>query len=244
MSGSAEPLPVPGRALTIGAHPDDAEFGIGGTLARWTGAGCEAVMLIVTDGSKGTWEAGQDPAELVRIRRAEQREAAEVLGVSQVVFLEHVDGELEYGMGLREELCLWIRRLRPEVVASHDPWRRYMLHPDHRATGWGAVDGVVAARDHLFFPHQLQEGLSAHRPDWLLLWSADEADHWEDISGTFERKVEALLRHRSQSASTMGDADQGDHQLGAFRERLRAWAASQGEPAGLEAAEAFRRLQP
>ncbi len=242
---SAHPaLDVPARALTIGAHPDDAEFGAGGTIARWAAAGCEIVMMIVTDGSKGTWDHTRDPEDLARARKNEQQQAATVLGAGETVMLDYRDGELEYTMALREEMCLWIRRLRPNVVLTHDPWRRYMLHPDHRATGWAAVDGVVAARDHLFFPEQLTDGLTEHRPQALLLWAADEPDHWEDIAGTFDQKVEALLCHASQGATTMGDAHESAGHRREFAGRLRDWARQQGEPVGLEAAEAFKLIRP
>ena len=247
---SAEPPPPhraldsPGRAMTIGAHPDDAEFGAGGTLARWVAGGCEVAMLIVTDGSKGTWDRSLPPAELAQTRRAEQQRAADVIGAAEVVFLDHPDGELAYTMDLREELCLWIRRLRPNVVLTHDPWRRYMLHPDHRATGWAAVDAVVAARDHLFFPGQLTDGLTEHRPEALLLWAADEPDHWEDVSDTFDQKIDALLCHSSQGTTTMGDAHEGAERRREFTGRLRDWAREQGKPVGLGTAEAFKMIRP
>ena len=170
-------LPLPRRVLAIGAHPDDAEFGAGATLAKWAAGGAHVTILVLTDGSKGAWDPAASPAELVRIRAEEQRRAAEALGVAETVNLGCVDGELEYTMELRAEICGRIRRVRPDVVLSHDPWRRYMLHPDHRAAGWAAVDGVVAARDHLFFPEQLEGGVTHHRPAALLLWAADRPDH-------------------------------------------------------------------
>ncbi|HEX2420254.1 MAG TPA: PIG-L family deacetylase, partial [Acidimicrobiia bacterium] len=124
-----ESLPTPKRALTIGAHPDDAEFGSGGTLARWAQDGCEVSMLVVTDGSKGSWDPAIAPDQLARSRMEEQEKAAAVLGVKgELVHLGHVDGELEYSMDLRRQICMWVRRLRPDIVLSHDPWRRYMLH--------------------------------------------------------------------------------------------------------------------
>lgn len=234
------PLPTPERALTIGAHPDDAEFGAGGTLARWAADGCHVTVLVVTDGSKGTWDPDVDPEVLVASRVTEQRAAADVLGATDIVMLDHVDGELEYSMDLRRELCGWIRRVRPDVVLSHDPWKRYMLHPDHRATGLGAIDGVVAARDHLFFP----ELGSKHRPEWILLWSADEADHAEPIEATLETKIEALLCHSTQGETTMGSADRGGDAAERFAERIRTWATEQGQPFRLGPAEAFKRLRP
>ena len=113
-------------------------------------------MLVMTDGSKGSWDPSADQDALVETRRIEQHRSASILGITgEVVMLGRVDGELEYSMELRETLCWWIRRLRPNVVITHDPWKRYLLHPDHRVTGLVATDGVVAARDHLFFPAQL-----------------------------------------------------------------------------------------
>ncbi|GIU92036.1 MAG: GlcNAc-PI de-N-acetylase [Acidimicrobiia bacterium] len=237
-----EPLPVPRRALTVGAHPDDAEFGAGGTIALWAAQGCEVSMLVLTDGSKGTWDPDTDPAELVEQRRAEQRKAAEVLGVTgELVFCDHPDGELEAGMQLRELVCYWVRRLRPDVVLGFDPWRRYMIHPDHRAAGWATVDGVVAARDHLFFPDQ---GLDKHRPEALLLWFPDQADHWVDIGRTFDTKIEALLCHSSQSRTTMGNAAEDPAAREEFRRRVREHNARMGAEAGLAVAEAFKLIRP
>jgi LmbE family N-acetylglucosaminyl deacetylase len=244
MTPMPEPLATPTRALTIGAHPDDAEFGAGGTLARWSGAGCEVTMLVVTDGSKGTWDPALTPEQLVAARHAEQRAAADELGAAEVVMLGAVDGELEPSVDLRRELTGWIRRLRPDVVLTHDPWKRYMLHSDHRVTGLAAVDAVVAARDHLFFPEQLATGVEKHRPATLLLWAADEPDHYEDIAATFDRKLAALLRHSSQAQTTMGDALGSDEAKAAFEERLRGWAAEQGKPASIPLAESFKRLTP
>jgi len=234
-------LPVPRRALAIGAHPDDIEFGAAGTLARWIAAGCEATMLIVTDGSKGTWDPDMDQRRLVAIRREEQTRAAGVLGVETVIHLDHVDGELEYSMALRAELCRQVRINRPDVVFTHDPWRRYEIHPDHRVTGLAALDGVVAARDPLFFPDQEP---SAHRPGAVLLWSADEPDHWEDIAGTLDLKVKALLCHSSQGSTTMGGAERDELRKQAFADQIREWATQEGKAGGLILAESFKRINP
>ena len=241
MAPAHQPLPRPDRVLAVGAHPDDIEFGAGGTLARWAAAGTSVTMLIVTDGSKGSWDPDIDPADLAAIRATEQQAAAAVLGAGRVIHLDHVDGELEYTMKLRKVMCEHIRRVRPDVVISHDPWRRYQLHPDHRATGWAAMDGVIAARDHLFYPEQQ---LEPHRPEAVLLWSADEPDHYEDISNEFNTKIEALLCHSSQGTTTMGGAESAMDKREAFVDRLREWAADQGRAAGLEAAESFKRITP
>ena len=232
-------LGTPERALAIGAHPDDIEFGAGGTLARWARDGSEITMLIVTDGSKGTWDPTVTPQELAAVRMDEQREAARILGVEHVVFLGQPDGELTYSMELRAEVSRQIRTHRPEVVLGHDPWKRYELHPDHRATGMATVDGVVAARDHLFYP---EHGVPHHRPSHLLLWSAEDPDHHEDIAPTVETKAEALLCHASQLVSTIGGDDQPSI------DRFRAWlvehAKAEAEDSSYELAERFKRLEP
>lgn len=237
-----EPLPIPERALAIGAHPDDIEFGAGATLARWADSGCRVVMAIVTDGSKGTWDPRRSPADLATAREREQQAAAAVIGAADVLHLGYVDGELENSSELRSRIARVIRLHTPNIVLSHDPWQRYQLHPDHRATGMGVVDGVVAARDPLFFP---DHGIAHHRPDTLLLWSADEPDHAEAIDDPYiERKLEALLCHASQAETTMDRAHDGEDQRARFEQRVRSWAERLGEPFGAPLAETFKRITP
>jgi len=231
----------PARALAVGAHPDDIEFGAGGTLARWAAAGCEVTMLVVTDGSKGTWDPTMEPYRLAAVRIDEQREAAHVLGAKRVAHLGYVDGELLYTMDLRAEMCRQVRLIRPDVVLSHDPWKRYELHPDHRATGMAVADGVVAARDHLFFPEQ---GLTHHRPSHLLLWAADELDHHEDISQTLDTKVAALRCHSTQSTTTMGGAGDDAEADSAFHQMVASQAGDAAVGTSYSLAEAFKRLTP
>ena len=237
-------LTTPSRVLTIGAHPDDAEFGAGATLARWIDGGAHVTILVLTDGSKGSWDAEAVPDELAAQRLAEQRSAIDALGGGDLVNLGHVDGELEYSMTLRAELCSWIRRLTPDVVLTHDPWRRYMLHPDHRATGWAAIDGVVAARDHLFFPEQLGGDVQHHRPGSLLLWAADEPDHFEDAGDYLDRKVDALLCHSSQATTTMDDAGNSSSATDRFRAEIHDRAARVAVGTPYEAAETFKLIRP
>jgi LmbE family N-acetylglucosaminyl deacetylase len=234
-------LPVPARVLAIGAHPDDIEFGCGATLAKWAAAGASVHHLVCTDGSKGTWDPGQDPAELVMQRQQEQRNAAAALGATgEVVFLGWTDGELDSGLRQRWEVAYWIRRLRPDVVIGHDPWKRYRLHPDHRHAGLLAVEGIVAARDPLFFPEQ---NLEHHRPSALLLYEADEADHVEDVTGFADRKFDGLFAHASQFRSTM-KIEEGDTgtQRELFVERITARLQEQGALAGFELGEAFKLI--
>jgi LmbE family N-acetylglucosaminyl deacetylase len=236
-------LPVPRRALAIGAHSDDVEFGCGATLAKWAAAGCAVHLLVLTDGSKGTWDAGADLDTLVEARRQEQKAAAAALGLSNVAFLDLVDGELGSGLAERAAVCAAIRRIRPQLVLGHDPWRRYRLHPDHRHAGWLTLDAVVAARDPLFFPEQ---GLEPHRPDLLLLFEAEVEDHFEPVEGFLEAKLEALLCHRSQWRSTMGideDSPEAPTQRAAFVARVTDEADAAGRRAGLDRpAEAFKSI--
>ncbi|MDA3039435.1 MAG: PIG-L family deacetylase [Actinomycetota bacterium] len=236
-------LETPARALAIGAHPDDVDFGCGATLAKWATAGCEVSVLVCTDGSKGTWDPTTDETQLIATRKVEQQAAAERLGATgNVVFLGYTDGELESGLVQRARVSEWIRRLRPTVVLGHDPWKRYRLHPDHRHAGLLTTEGVVAARDPKFFPDQLapSTGLAHHRPDTILLWEADEPDHVEDVTGYAETKFAALLAHQSQFESTMKATS--DAQMEAFRERMVAKLVAGGRAASFEHAEVFKLL--
>jgi LmbE family N-acetylglucosaminyl deacetylase len=200
-------LPVPHRAMAIGAHPDDIEFGAGATLAKWAAAGCTVQHVVCTDGSKGSWDPAEDVAALIVTRRSEQRDASIALGgTGDVVSLGWPDGELESGLAQRAQVAAAIRTFKPDVVLGHDPWKRYRLHPDHRHAGLLAVEGIVAARDPHFFPEQQ---LAHHRPSALLLFEADAPDHAESVTGFTDTKIAALLAHRSQLRSTMhiDDAD-------------------------------------
>jgi len=213
-------LTVPEVALVVVAHPDDAEFQCGGTLAKWARLGTRLHHLVLTDGSKGTWDAGADQAALVATR-----------------FLDQVDGELTSDLWLRGEVARVIRSLRPEVVLGHDPWKRYRLHPDHRHAGQLVCDAIVAARDpHFFRDH----GIAPHRPRTLLLWEADEPNHVEDVSDWVAVKLAALEAHVSQFESTMKAVD--DEQLRAFRDRLVGRLGALGQRFGVGAAEIFRRI--
>jgi len=241
-SSDLTPLGIPERVLTIGAHPDDAEFGVGATIARWASSGTLVTMLIVTDGSKGSWDPDRDQADLIQTRRAEQARAAEVLGATSVIHLDHVDGELEYTMGLRRELATHIRTAKPDVLVTHDPWKRYQLHPDHRATGMATLDAVVAAREPLAYP---ELDLAAHRPRTVLLWSADAPDHAEQVTPNwFDRKLEALMCHASQGTTTMGGAESSAELRLAFVDRLAVWHADNGKPFGVGPAESFKKITP
>ncbi|MEE3186785.1 MAG: PIG-L deacetylase family protein [Actinomycetota bacterium] len=234
-------LPLPRSALVIAAHPDDAEFQCGATLAKWSAAGTVVHHLVCTDGSKGTWDRDTDQDSLVEIRKSEQRNAAACLGATgQLLFLDKTDGELQSDLVTRSAVTKVIRELRPQVVLGHDPWKRYRLHPDHRHAGFLAVDGVVAARDPFFFP---EHGLKPHRPEVLLLFEADEHDHAEDVDGWGEAKAAALLEHKSQFLTTHKIDDPDDEsQITAFRDRIEENLAAAGELSGLKSAELFKAI--
>jgi len=232
-------LPVPRRVLAIGAHSDDIEFGCGATLAKWADSGAEVSLCICTDGSKGTWDSGADLAALVAQREDEQREAAKILGVVDVRFLRRVDGELANDLATRAEVCAAIREVQPEVVLGHDPWRPYRLHPDHLEAGRLAVGGIVAARDPHFFAEQ---DLTPFRPRTLLLFEPGRVDHLERVHEHLDRKVAALLAHRSQWRSTMGIDAAPESQMTAFAARIHERAQTAGLRAGVRAAEAFARI--
>lgn len=226
-TGPAEPQ----RALIIGAHPDDNEVGCGGTVAHLTRQGWDVTFIVCTNGNKGSHDPDISAYQLSEIREHEQRAAAQLLGVQRIIFLRYNDGELEPTPALRAEMALYIRHFKPHLVYSHDPWRPYMLHPDHRAVGFAVIDGIVNARDHLYMPGLGQIGLTVWRPHTLYLWSAHEPDHFADIGPTIEQKIAALREHASQFGS---------------KDDLAEWvherAQRQGEPAGIARAEAFKQI--
>jgi LmbE family N-acetylglucosaminyl deacetylase len=240
-------LDVPERALAVAAHPDDVEFGCGATLAKWAAAGTEIVHVICTDGSKGTWDPQADIGELVARRRREQAAASIALGGTGVVeWLGRVDGELDDDRAAQAALAELIRRHRPDVVAGHDPWKRYRLHPDHRAAGFLTIDAVVAARDPFFFPDQ---GVAPHRPHAMLLFEADEPNHVERADeASLAARTAALEAHESQFETTHfyrlaadPDASRADA-LDEFRARERSKLVEMGALAGIELGEAFRLI--
>jgi LmbE family N-acetylglucosaminyl deacetylase len=227
------------RALVVFAHPDDAEFLCGGTVARWAKGGTEIHYACATDGSAGWNGPDLSRQEIARLREAEMREAAGVLGVRSVTFLGFVDGTLEPNLELRRAVTREVRRVRPDIMLTFEPslWsgRRYVNHPDHRAIG-EAVLAVVAcdAPTRPQFPELIDEGLEPHKVTRLWLPTFDGADSFVDISDTIDLKIEALHRHKSQMENMgMGDVDQ----------RIREWAADVGKKHEVKYAEAFRTFE-
>jgi LmbE family N-acetylglucosaminyl deacetylase len=213
----------------IAAHPDDVDFGSAGTIATWTGAGIEVSYCIVTDGDAGGFDPAVPRSAIGAIRQDEQRKAAATLGVTDVEFLGYPDGRLTVSFELRRDIARAIRRTRPDRVVVPSPHRDlrnvYVSHPDHQAAGEAALCAIYPdARNPFAHPELLsEEGLDAHTaPEVWILSANDRADHYVDITDTFDRKIAALRAHVSQTAH-----------MTALEERMRAWGSMQAQAAGL-----------
>ncbi|MHB1132937.1 MAG: PIG-L deacetylase family protein [Chloroflexota bacterium] len=227
------------RAMAIVAHPDDAEFTIAGTAAKWSREGVEFIYVICTDGSKGTEDPALTPDVLVPLRQQEQRAACRMLGVAEVVFLGYEDGLLQPSFDLRRDISRQIRVYKPDVVFCSDPTTRfsrgeYINHPDHRAAGEAALCAVFPdARNRWMYPELLQEeGLEPFAVKEVYLTSSLAPTVWVDIEETLELKIQALGQHRSQPDATQaGVADM-----------IRGWAKLNAEGQSMKVAEAFKRI--
>jgi LmbE family N-acetylglucosaminyl deacetylase len=185
--------------LVISPHPDDAEYGVAGTVARWTREGKKVIYVVCTNGDKGTSDPDMEPEDLAEIRKKEQLAAADVLGVSEVIFLDLPDQGLEETPHFRKQIVRLIRQVRPEIVVTADPYRRYIWHRDHRIAGQVVLDAVFPyARDRLAYPDLIEEGLQPHKVREMLFWASEDINYRSDISDTFDLKVEALRCHQSQ----------------------------------------------
>lgn len=229
----------PERALVIVAHPDDADFGVAGTVARWVREGTLARLVCCTSGDAGADDARTDPLELARRREEEQRAAARVVGYESVDFLHRPDGALDNDLALREQLVRIIRQFKPDAVLSMDPTvviheRGFVQHIDHRMAGLAAVDAVYpAARNAMAFPHLvIDEGLEPHNVGRLYLFFTDRPNAWVDVTDTIDTKIAALHEHVSQLRKPEE-----------LEGMLRGWSAESGERIGVAAAEGFRFLE-
>ncbi|MBI4302398.1 MAG: PIG-L family deacetylase [Chloroflexi bacterium] len=220
--------------MIITAHPDDAEFSCGGSVARWAAEERDVIYVICTNGDKGSADPNMTSERLAQIRQEEQLGAAKTLGVKEVIFLGHPDGGLEDTPTFRGELVRLIRKYRPDVVVTMDPWRRsFPMHRDHRIAATAALDAVFPyARDRLHYPEHMAEGLSPHKVGEVHLTGAENPDTFVDISETFSLKIAALKCHQSQISA-----------IDELEGRMREMSARIGEPQGLALAEAFRRIQ-
>ena len=227
------------RALAVSAHPDDVEFGCAGTLARWADEGAEVTLCVVTDGSTGTQDRALMGERLAAVRRAETEEAARVIGAARVEWLGYPDGYVEYTLALRRDLARVFRRHRPHrfVVMDVAPTieDRFVNHPDHRAVGQASLDvTLTAGTTPGHFPELLDEGLEPWRGlRELWIMGPGRKPVAVDVTATLERKVRALLCHRSQ--------------VGDDAERIESWvrefSAELGAPAGYAHAETFRVIR-
>lgn len=225
----AELTPV----LVVTPHPDDAEGGAGGSIARWTRQGRNVVLVVCTNGDKGTSDYSMKPEDLMRIREEEQRQAADVLGIAEVVFLRHPDQGLEDCHAFREQIVRQIRTYRPGTVVTIDPHRRYIRHRDHFMCGRVTLDAIFPyARDHLAYPEHLEAGLNPHRVREVYLWGSEEPDAFLEITDTFTLKVDALYCHASQMHRSREEREAA----------MRAHYAEIGRKIGVPLAEPFKRL--
>jgi LmbE family N-acetylglucosaminyl deacetylase len=228
---------IPKRAMSIHAHPDDQEFTVAGTLAKWAKAGCEITSVILTSGDGGSNDPAHDASYkpvLAHIREAEQSAANELIGIQQTIYLHLPDGELEPSVALRKELTKIIRTHKPEAVVTGDPQavfygNGYINHPDHRAAAQLATYAVFpSAGSRLVFADLLAEGFEPHNVKRLYLHGPEKPDTWIDISECIDVKIAALKKHASQ----LGDWDP--------EKMIREWAETEGKEQGMNYAEAYK----
>lgn len=221
--------------MFIYAHPDDIEFGVAGTAAKWIKAGSEIVYILLTDGNVGSHKDGMSPEELAQIRREEQTAAADVVG-AKCIFLGHDDGLLQPTLEIRKELVRLIRQYRPVAVVCGDPTLyfpsdTYINHPDHRAAAQLALDAVFPASEMaMLYPDLADEGLAGHKVNFVYVNWGQENNLYIDVSETMDLKIKALRQHKSQ----LGDWDP--------EEMIREWNSEIGKQVGYEYAEAYRRI--
>ncbi len=224
----------PDSILIVTPHPDDSESGAGGTIARWCAEGKKVVLVVCTNGDKGTSDRSIKPEDLAKTREAETLEAAKAYGLAEVVFLRQPDQQLEDSIEFREQIVRQIRIHKPRVLLTVEPERRYLRHRDHTVAGRVALDAVFPyARDHLSFPEHLEEGLEPHKVEEVWLFRADDPDIHVDVTDYFETRQNALHSHLSQVGPRTEESD----------ERSRKRLAEIGEKHGVGLAEQFKRIQ-
>ncbi|MEM8862663.1 MAG: PIG-L deacetylase family protein [Chloroflexota bacterium] len=229
---------IPEKALFIAAHPDDLEFGVAGTAAKWAAAGSEVTFCLITDGNAGTHEEGMTAEKLAEIRREEQLEAAKILGVKNVEFLGYDDCKLVNTLELREKLVRLIRKYQPNILGCQDPTNvfprsDYINHPDHRAAGGAAIDAAFPSSEMpLLYPNIDAEGYPPHKANYVYVFftTDDKVNQYVDISDHIDTKIESLRAHKSQ----MGDWDP--------EPRIKEWAAGSGKQVGFSYAERYFRI--
>ena len=228
---------IPQRAMSIQAHPDDQEFSIGGTLAKWARAGTEIISVIITSGDSGSNDPAKDgrhKKELAELREKEQLAANTVLGVKETIFLRYPDGELEPTVALRKDLTRIIRQCKPDTVLTGNPeaWfygDEYVNHPDHRAAAQAACTAVFpSAGTRLIFTDLLAAGYEPHEVKRLYIHGTDKVNTWVDIAETLDLKIKALQQHASQVDPTE------------VEKWMREWAEGEAKDHDLKYAEAYK----
>jgi LmbE family N-acetylglucosaminyl deacetylase len=224
----------PKRALVVVAHPDDAEFLCAGTIAKLCAEGWDVNYVLTTSGDMGTRDDKMSRSALAAIREKEQVEAAKVLGVNEVVFLRYPDGYYEDTVESRGRIVREIRRLKPDLVITWDPYRQSFTHRDHRLTGQSTLDALYPlARNPQGYPEHLLEGLQIHRCNEVWLAGSAQPDHYVDVTNYFDIRIQALRKHKSQigRAPTAG-----------LRKRLRERLKEVAKEQEFELGEAFKRI--
>lgn len=198
---------IPQRAMSIHAHPDDQEFSVGGTIAKWAKAGAEIISVVITSGDSGSNDPAKDGShkqELAELREQEQLAANDILGVRETVFLRYPDGELEPTIQLRKDITRLIRQYKPDTVTAGNPeaWfygDEYVNHPDHRAAAQATCEAVFpSAGSRLMFTDLLAAGYEPHDVKRLYVHGTEKANTWVDITETMDVKIKALQQHLSQ----------------------------------------------
>lgn len=225
------------RALVVTAHPDDVDFGAAGTVAVLTSAGVEVVYCLVTDGEAGGFDETIPRPAMAAMRREEQTRAAAEVGVSELCFLGHPDGQVVASLELRHEISRVIRQVRPQVVIAQSPERNldriYASHPDHLAAAEATLAAVYPdSRNPFAFPELLHGGFAPWSVDEVWIMGGSDPKHVVDVTDHVDRKIAALMQHRSQFREPAG-----------VEERVRGWMHATAQAFGLpegRSAEAFR----
>ncbi len=231
----SEPAAEPNHQtyMWVVAHPDDLEFSSGGTVSKFARENKRIVLVQVTSGDRGTQDRSFTSETLAATREAEEREAAARLGIAEIVFLREPDGAVVPDLSLREKITRMIRTHRPDVIVTHDPFRPYALHPDHRAVGMATHDAVYpTSRDPLYYPDHLASGLEPHKTAEIWYFGSDSPDIHIDITDTFDDKINALRAHQTQ----VGEAKE-------LVERLRGFSSDIAKDQPFELAEAFKVIK-
>lgn len=228
---------TPKIAMSIQAHPDDQEFSVGGTLAKWSRAGCEIISVVITSGDSGSNDPAKDgnhKQELAELREQEQLAANAILGIKETVFMHYPDGELEPTIQLRKDLTRLIRQYKPEVVLTGNPeaWfygNEYVNHPDHRAAAQAACTAVFpSAGSRLMFTDLLAAGYEPHEVKQLYIHGTEKSDTWVDITDTMDLKIKALQQHVSQI---------NPEEIGKW---VTEWAEEEAKDKGMKYAESYK----